>query len=161
MFNMFFFLLWIYCLIILNYILYSIPSDVLLLNQITHSYKCRIKQKNETNAHNTMGPANYCLQLIAVSNTLLCPAIYCVKPNTVSTLLFNVLNVLLSTCCGRIMLRSLYSVFINDWQKCVGSNLKNISEDVENCHLNNYILSMECPSSTFRSPNWFVDKNKI
>jgi len=85
------FLIWINCLIILNYIPYSIPSHVLLLNQITHSYKCRLKQKNETNAHNAMGPANYCLQLIAVSNTLLCPAIYCVKPNTVSTLPFNII----------------------------------------------------------------------
>ena len=37
-----------------------------------------------------MGPANFCFKHITVSNTLLCPAVYCVKQNTVSTLAFNI-----------------------------------------------------------------------
>ena len=53
---------------------------------------------------------NYCSQHITVSNTLLCPAIYYVKQNTLSTLALiyyiYLFNSLLSTCCDRIMLRS-------------------------------------------------------
>jgi len=44
-------------------------------------------------------------------STLLCPAVYYVKQNTVSTLAFNILlfKFSLSTCCSRIMLlHSLY-----------------------------------------------------
>jgi hypothetical protein len=48
------------------------------------------------------------------SNTLLCPAIYCVKQNTVSTLAFNIhlFNFPFWTCCGRIMLRCAYPFII-------------------------------------------------
>ena len=51
---------------------------------------------------------NYCSQHITVSNTLLCPAIYCVKQNTFVHTCLNIylFNSLLSTCCDGIMLRS-------------------------------------------------------
>ena len=81
--------------------------------------------KNKTNVQNRVGPENYCFQIITVSNTLLCPAIYCVKQNTVSTLIFNIhliklffVDMLWSyhaslcvahyllTCCSHIMLLS-------------------------------------------------------
>ena len=45
-----------------------------------------------------------------VTNILLCPAVYCVKLNTVSTLVFNIhlFNFHLSTCCSRIMIHPLF-----------------------------------------------------
>ena len=46
------------------------------------------------------------VQQITVSNTLLCPAMYCVKQNTVSTLALDIhlFNFPLLTCSGHIML---------------------------------------------------------
>ena len=57
-----------------------------------------------------MGPVNYYLQLIALSSTLLCPAMYCVKPNTVSTLLFNIICSTLS--CRHAAGASCYARYI-------------------------------------------------
>ena len=50
------------------------------------------------------------VQQITVTNILLCPAVYCVKLNTVSTLVFNIhlFNFHLSTCCSRIMIHPLF-----------------------------------------------------
>ena len=50
------------------------------------------------------------VQQITVANILLCPAVYCVKLNTVSTLVFNIhlFNFHLSTCCSRIMIHPLF-----------------------------------------------------
>lgn len=57
-----------------------------------------------------------------MSNTLLmCPTISDVKQNTVSTLVFNIhlLNFPLSTCCGRIMPRSVYPFSAISWREQV------------------------------------------
>jgi hypothetical protein len=53
------------------------------LKSFTHLSQCYNKCKY-------IGPAHFCFKHITVSNTLLCPAVYCVKQNTVSTLAFNI-----------------------------------------------------------------------
>ena len=56
----------------------------------------------------------YCVQLYILSNTLLCPAHYCVQQNTVSTLTQRVFCSPFTFQCGRIMLR-LQSTSVNTY----------------------------------------------
>ena len=46
--------------------------------------------KGKTNVKNKVCPANDCFQHINASNTILCPAIYYIKQNTVSTIVFDI-----------------------------------------------------------------------
>ena len=52
------------------------------------------------------------------STKFVCPAIYCLKQNTVSTFTFNIhlFNFALSTCCGHIMpIVIFFIIFLNCW----------------------------------------------
>ena len=64
--------------------------------------RLKIEKKTKTNAQNTVCPANYIVQHIVYR------AVCCNKQNPVSPLAFNIhlFYFPLSTCCGRIVLRS-------------------------------------------------------
>ena len=94
------------------------------------------------------------VQQITVSNTLLCPAMYCVKQNTVSTLALDIhlFNFPLLTCSGHIMMLE------PSWPWSYGSWIYNYlcNQCLPPLMLWNWSLSVTCDRSVFFSPGPLV-----